>query len=99
MVNGLGWPPDDDRHAILLCQKLLSFLPNNNLEDPPRIDGDPNVDPDLALDNIIPTDGKKAYDVRDVITRVVDYADFLEVQHFGTGYLSQLTQPQAEADA
>src|SRR5258708_4670718 len=33
---------EDDRHAILLAQKLLSFLPSNNLEDPPRVEGDPN---------------------------------------------------------
>jgi len=71
---------DDDRHAILLCQKLLSFLPSNNLEDPPVVEGDPNVDPDPTLDDIVPTDGKKAYDVRDVILKIVDFADFLEVQ-------------------
>ena len=72
---------EDDQQAILLCQKLLSFLPSNNLEDPPRIDGDANVDPNPALDGIVPTDGKKGYDVRDVIVKVVDFADFLEVQY------------------
>lgn len=71
---------DDDLHAILLCQKLLSFLPSNNLEDPPQVEGDPHVDPDPALNDVVPTDGKKGYDVRDVILRVVDFADFLEVQ-------------------
>jgi methylmalonyl-CoA carboxyltransferase large subunit len=71
---------EDDRHAILLAQKLLSFLPSNNLEDPPRVEGDPNLDPDPALDNIVPSEIKKGYDVRDVITRVVDFGDFLEVQ-------------------
>ena len=71
---------EDDRHAILLAQKLLSFLPSNNLEDPPRVEGDPNLDPDPALDGIVPAEIKKGYDVRDVITRVVDFADFLEVQ-------------------
>jgi methylmalonyl-CoA carboxyltransferase large subunit len=71
---------EDDRHAILLAQKLLSFLPSNNLEDPPRVEGDPNVDPDLALDEVVPAEIKKGYDVRDVITKVVDFGDFLEVQ-------------------
>ncbi len=71
---------EDDRHAVLLSQKLLSFLPSNNLEDPPRVEGDPNVDPDPALDAIVPTDNKKGYDVRDVIAKVVDFGDFLEVQ-------------------
>ncbi len=71
---------EDDRHAILLAQKLLSFLPCNNLEDPPRMEGDPNVDPDSSLDAIVPTDVKKGYDVRDVIAKVIDFGDFLEVQ-------------------
>jgi methylmalonyl-CoA carboxyltransferase large subunit len=71
---------EDDNHAILLCQKLLSFLPNNNLEDPPRVEGDPNLDPNPALDDLVPAEIKKGYDVRDVITRVVDFSDFLEVQ-------------------
>src|SRR5271165_374160 len=71
---------EDDRHAILIAQKLLSFLPCNNLEDPPRTEGDPSVDPDPTLESVVPTDSKKGYDVRDVITRVVDFGDFLEVQ-------------------
>jgi methylmalonyl-CoA carboxyltransferase 12S subunit len=71
---------EDDRHAILLAQKLLSFLPSNNLEDPPRVEGDLRVDPDPALDDVVPTDVKKGYDVRDVIAKVVDFGDFLEVQ-------------------
>jgi len=65
---------------VQLCQKLLSFLPPNNLEDPPRLEGDANFDPNPELDTVAPTDLKKGYDVRDVIVRVVDYADFLEVQ-------------------
>jgi methylmalonyl-CoA carboxyltransferase large subunit len=71
---------EDDRHAVMLAQKLLSFLPSNNLEDPPRVDGNPNVDPDPSLDDIVPADNKKGYDVREVIAKVVDFADFLEVQ-------------------
>ena len=51
---------EDDRHAVLLCQKLLSFLPSNNLEDPPRVEGDPNVDPDPALDDIVPAEARRA---------------------------------------
>src|SRR5689334_15740337 len=71
---------ENDQHAIQLCQKLLGFLPSNNLEDPPQVEGDPNVDPNPALENIVPVEGKKSYDVRDVITKVVDFGDFLEVQ-------------------
>ena len=71
---------EDDRHAILLCQKLLSFLPANNLEDPPQLDGDRTVDPNLRLETLVPVDAKQGYDVRQVIAAVVDFADFLEVQ-------------------
>jgi hypothetical protein len=63
---------EDDRHAVLLCQKLLSFLPSNNLEDPPRLEGDTTVEPDPLLETLVPDDGKKGYDVRHVIARVVD---------------------------
>ena len=71
---------EDDRHAALLCQKLLSFLPSNNLEDPPYLEGHNNVDPNPALNEIVPVDPKKSYDVHEVIAGVVDAGDFLEVQ-------------------
>src|SRR5512138_3146426 len=69
---------EDDNHAIMLCQKLLSFLPPNNMEDPPHAEGEQNIDANPELDGVVPTDGKKGYDVREVITRVVDFADFME---------------------
>jgi methylmalonyl-CoA carboxyltransferase 12S subunit len=78
---------EDDNHAILLCQKLLSFLPANNMEDPPHAEGDPNVDANPELDNVVPSETKKGYDVREVISRVVDFADFLEVQ---SGYAANI---------
>ncbi len=71
---------EDDAHAMLLCQKLLSFLPSNNLEDPPTVEGESRVDPDPGLLDVVPVEGKQGYDVRSVIARVVDLADFLEVQ-------------------
>jgi methylmalonyl-CoA carboxyltransferase large subunit len=71
---------NDDHHAMQLCHKLLSFLPSNNLEDPPQVEGDRNVDANLELDDVVPTDVKKGYDVREIITRLVDFGDFLEVQ-------------------
>jgi methylmalonyl-CoA carboxyltransferase large subunit len=82
MVNSgvIHFVAEDDRHAVLLCQKLLSFLPANNLEDPPRIEGDQGVDPNPALAEIVPAEGKKGYDVRQVVAAVVDFGDFLEVQ-------------------
>ena len=71
---------EDDAHAALICKKLLSFLPSNNLEDPPYIDGDYTCDPNEKLNTIVPVDPKMAYDVRNVILNIVDNADFLEVQ-------------------
>jgi methylmalonyl-CoA carboxyltransferase 12S subunit len=78
---------EDDNHAIMLCQKLLSFLPSNNLEDPPQVEGDPNLEPNPELDNVVPTNPKKGYDVREVILRIADFGDFLEVQ---SGYATNI---------
>jgi methylmalonyl-CoA carboxyltransferase 12S subunit len=71
---------ENDQEALYLCRRLLSFLPENNLEDPPRVDFENNVDPNPELNTIIPSDPKQGYDVRKVITGIVDRADFLEVQ-------------------
>ncbi|MGO9010672.1 MAG: acyl-CoA carboxylase subunit beta [Bryobacteraceae bacterium] len=82
MVNSgvIHFIAENDQHAVALCQKLLSFLPANNMEDPPQVEGDASVDPNPALEGMVPVDGKKAYDVRKVILAVVDFGDFLEVQ-------------------
>lgn len=71
---------DDDAQAILIAKKLLSFLPQNNSEDAPIIDPDVVVEPSDKLREIVPVDGKKGYDVREVIAEIVDHRDFLEVQ-------------------
>jgi methylmalonyl-CoA carboxyltransferase large subunit len=71
---------ENDQDAADLCRRLLSFLPANNLEEPPRLSGDDSVEPNPALTTMAPVDPKKAYDVRDVICGVVDQGDFLESQ-------------------
>jgi methylmalonyl-CoA carboxyltransferase large subunit len=71
---------ENDDEAALACRRLLSFLPSNNLEEPPRIPSDDNVDPNPELNRIVPIDPKKGYDVRDVICGIVDEGDFLESQ-------------------
>ena len=71
---------DDDEQAILIAQKLLSFLPQNNTEDAPIVDPDDVVEPNEKLREIIPVQGNKGYDIRDVIAEIVDHRDFLEVQ-------------------
>jgi len=75
---------EDDRTALALVRRLLSFLPQNNLEDPPRrepVDRADRADPEL--DRIVPRDPNKPYDMKDVIRRIVDGGDFCEVhEHF-----------------
>jgi methylmalonyl-CoA carboxyltransferase large subunit len=71
---------DNDQDALYLCRRLLSFLPSNNLEDPPRVAFENNVDPNPELARVIPADPKQGYEVREVISGVVDRGDFLEVQ-------------------
>jgi methylmalonyl-CoA carboxyltransferase 12S subunit len=70
----------NDDEAMQLCRRLLSYMPSNNLEDPPRMAYDLPIDLDPEMDKIVPVETKMAYDVRGVITRVVDYQDFLEIQ-------------------
>ncbi|MBZ5724396.1 MAG: acyl-CoA carboxylase subunit beta [Acidobacteriia bacterium] len=71
---------ENDVEAIKICKRLLSFLPSNNLEDPPRVDPDKRHMRDDSLNRIVPDDTKMPYDVREIITRIVDREDFLEVQ-------------------
>lgn len=71
---------ENDEEAIEICQRLLSYLPSNNLEDPPTIPGQYSIAPNPAMREIIPDDPKKAYDVHDVIDGIVDDGDFMEIQ-------------------
>src|SRR5438874_3743376 len=47
---------DNDQDALYLTRRLLSLLPSNNLEDPPRLDSDNNVDPNPGLNNLVPVE-------------------------------------------
>ena len=67
--------------ALEDARYLLSFLPQNNLEPPPSDEpADPVARQDPDLDTIVPDNPNKPYDIRDVIAKVVDEGDFLEVQ-------------------
>jgi methylmalonyl-CoA carboxyltransferase large subunit len=70
---------EDDYDAIRICKKLLSFLPPNNLEVGHREPFGETIELDESLNQIIPDDPKKPHDVKDIIYRVVDHPDFLEV--------------------
>jgi len=71
---------EDEEDCIFLIKKLLSFIPQNNMEDPPLV---PTSDPpdrmDEVLDSIVPDSPTRAYDMKDVIRHVVDNGDFFEV--------------------
>jgi propionyl-CoA carboxylase beta chain len=71
----------DEASALDTTRRILSFLPQNNLADPPRRAAtDPAGRRDDALDRVIPDDPSTAYDMHDVIRPIVDDGDFLEIQ-------------------
>ncbi len=74
----------DDKECVQMIRELLSFLPQNNREDAPRrASTDPIDRADPELDRIVPAESNQPYDMKDVIHRIVDDADFFEVhQHF-----------------
>jgi methylmalonyl-CoA carboxyltransferase large subunit len=71
---------ENDFEAVAICKKLLSFLPSNNMEDPPVLPFDSAIVDDHSISEVVPTEAKVAYDMREVILRVLDNRDFLEVQ-------------------
>lgn len=72
---------EDEEEGLQLIRKLLSYLPQNNLEDPPVLPCNDPVDRvEDILNNIIPESTNKPYDVKDIIDAVVDQNEFLEIQ-------------------
>jgi propionyl-CoA carboxylase beta chain len=71
----------DDAECLSMVRELLSFIPSNNLDEPPRKNSTDPVDrADATLDKIVPTESNKPYDIKDVIHPVVDDGYFFEVQ-------------------
>ncbi|HKS47668.1 MAG TPA: acyl-CoA carboxylase subunit beta [Amycolatopsis sp.] len=79
----------DEEDAISFVKELLSFLPSNNLSDPPVFDApepsgesiaDGVTETDLELNTLIPDSPNQPYDMHEVITRVLDEGEFLEIQ-------------------
>jgi propionyl-CoA carboxylase beta chain len=70
----------DDRECLATIRELMSYLPGNNMEDPPRR---PTADPwdreDPGLNQIVPTDPNQPYDIKEIIKIVVDKHHFFEV--------------------
>jgi len=71
----------DDAECLKMVRELFSFLPSNNIDDPPRkASSDPIDRADGALDNIVPEQSNLPYDMKEVIHAVVDDGYFFEVQ-------------------
>ena len=71
---------DNEADALMKTRKLMEFIPANNMEDPPQIEpSDPIDRTDESLNTIVPDNPNKPYDIKDIIVKVVDDGDFLEV--------------------
>jgi len=81
-VSGVAHFKDiDDRDVLLRIRKLLSYLPQNNKEKPPRVEPRDSPVRDVeGIEEIMPDDPRKPYDICQVILRVVDTGSFFEVQ-------------------
>ncbi|GAB3820185.1 acyl-CoA carboxylase subunit beta [Tessaracoccus terricola] len=78
----------DETDALEFVRELLSFLPQNNLEDPPLLEADPVAevtDADRLLDALVPDGANQPYDMREVIRSVLDDGDFVEVHELFAG--------------
>ncbi len=77
---------EGEEDAVFLVQKLLSYLPGNNLEDPPylRSEDDP-LRTDEALDGLVPEEPNRPYDMREIVTKIVDDCEFLEIMQHWAG--------------
>jgi len=75
---------EDDEACIVAIRRLLSFLPQNNVDDPPRrASQDPPDRMDPRLNEIVPAEAVKPYDMKEIVRLVVDDGDFFEVhEHF-----------------
>lgn len=75
---------DNDEKCLNDIRKLLSFLPQNNMEEAPLFSCDEPIDkPDMSIRNIIPESPNKSYNIKDIIHKVVDKGEFFEVhEHF-----------------
>src|ERR1700681_1952235 len=74
----------DDAECLSMVRELFGFLPSNNLDDPPRREcTDPIDRADSELQTVVPAESSQPYDIKDVITRVVDDGYFFEVhEHY-----------------
>lgn len=71
----------DEETTLMMVRELMSFLPSNNMEEPPvKICSDPEDRADISLNEVVPVDPNKPYDIKDIIHKIIDDEHFLEVQ-------------------
>jgi len=70
---------DSEADTLYLIRKLLMYLPQNNMEDPPFMPGDDPLRMDERLDAAIPDDPNKPYDIKEVLRMIVDGGQFFEI--------------------
>jgi acetyl-CoA carboxylase carboxyltransferase component len=71
---------EDEEEGLLLIRKLLSYLPQNNLEEPPMTEcTDPINRKDDSLNDILPENVNQPYDIKEIIYKIVDHGEFLEI--------------------
>ena len=71
---------ENEADCLFLIRKLLGYIPQNNMEDPPFAKSvDDSLREDAALDSIIPENPNKPYDIKEVITKIVDNGEFFEI--------------------
>jgi propionyl-CoA carboxylase beta chain len=75
---------ENEVECLTTVRRLMSFIPSNNIDDPPRIQPrDTPTRKDAGLNTLIPASPTKPYDMKDVITRVMDDGEFLEIhEHY-----------------
>ncbi len=76
---------EDEEDCLDMIRRMLTFMPSNNMEEPPRVECTDPVDRmDGELDTIVPNDPNKPYDMKEVVTHIVDDGDFFELMpHWG----------------
>jgi len=70
---------DSEADTLYLIRKLLGYLPQNNMEDPPFVVGDDPLRMDEGLNSIVPDDANKPYDIKDAIHLIMDNGQFFEI--------------------
>jgi propionyl-CoA carboxylase beta chain len=71
----------DEEQTLMMVRELMSFIPSNNMDEPPlKICTDPETRADVSLNQVVPVDPNKPYDIKDIIHKIIDDEHFLEVQ-------------------